>query len=238
MVSPGVSVAHFIHYPESDGKPMAETEIHGDIIEDVKYKLSQRYRDEPMVHVGGNLLMYYVEGDPTQNVAPDVYVTFGMDKARRRIYKVWVERRPPDVIFEITSDSSKYQDIGTKKGVYEALGVREYFLVDPLGDYLDPPLRGFRLNEQGQYQPIKGPVLESEVLGLRIAWSRGQVSLTDSETGKVLLSSDQEAQRAAQEAQRAAQAEENEQKERRAREEAERQLQELKAKLEALEGKG
>jgi len=25
------------------------------------------------------------------------------------------------------------------------LGVREYFIFDPLGDYLSPPLRGYRL---------------------------------------------------------------------------------------------
>jgi len=36
-----------VYYPESDGKPMAETEPHGDVLANLKFKLNQRYRFDP-----------------------------------------------------------------------------------------------------------------------------------------------------------------------------------------------
>ena len=50
-----------------------------------------------------------------------------------------------------------------------SLKVREYFLFDPLQEYLEPSLQGFRLVE-GHYHPIAldGSGIYSEVLGLRL----------------------------------------------------------------------
>lgn len=38
----------------------------------------------------------------------------------------------PDVLFEIVSPSSKYMDYMWKLNIYEQIGVREYWIVDPL----------------------------------------------------------------------------------------------------------
>ncbi len=46
-------------------------------------------RIAPEVYVGGNLPIYYEEGDPAKSVAPDVFVVFGIAKRQRRIYKLW-----------------------------------------------------------------------------------------------------------------------------------------------------
>ena len=53
-----------IYYPESDEKPMAETELHRDGITTSIQTLSLYYIDDMDVCVSGNLMMYYVEGNP------------------------------------------------------------------------------------------------------------------------------------------------------------------------------
>ena len=193
-------------YPEGDGEPMAETEPHGDAAEDVKGALRGRYSEDPQVQVGGNLLLYYVEGDPTLSVAPDVYVTLGVPKGSRRTWKTWVEGKAPDVVFEMTSKSTKAKDLGIKKGVYALMGVKEYFLFDPLDEYLHPRLRGYRLVGE-DYVPLMGPVLVSEVLGLTLRVEGRELWLIDRETGQRVLPprlrAEVEAQRAEAEAQRA-----------------------------------
>jgi Uma2 family endonuclease len=146
-----IPLARTIEYPESDGRPMAETPAHGQVIVDLFHSLSRRYAEEPDVYVWFNMLHYFVAGDPTASVAPDVFLVRGVDKTReRRVYKVWEEGRAPSWICEVTSKSTRREDEVTKKGVYERLGVEEYFLFDPLGEYLKPrQVTGLRLVPEG-----------------------------------------------------------------------------------------
>ena len=74
-----------------------------------------------------------------------------------------MEGKAPDVIFEITSKKTRREDLHAKRALYEELGVREYFLFDPLDEYLKPRLQGFRLSG-GRLQPLPGERLTSEVL--------------------------------------------------------------------------
>ena len=145
--------------------------------------LSQYFRDDPHVYVAADLLLYYVEGDPKEFVVPDVFVVRGAPKGERRIYKLWEEGRAPDVVFEITSASTRREDLGTKRVLYADLGVKEYFVFDPTGEDLRPPLRAFRLSGS-DYQPLKEPVF-SEALRKRFApenppfpMGRGRVSFS------------------------------------------------------------
>ena len=65
----------------------------------------------------------------------------------------------------------------------------EYFLHDPLGEYLEPRLQGFRL-VRGRYQPLKPAVdgaLQSAVTGLTLRNEDGQLRLIDTATGEPLL---------------------------------------------------
>lgn len=75
-----IKAAPTVVYPESDGKPMAETEYHRDIMIDFIQMLKHYFRDVDDVHVSGNLLMYYEEGNPRKSVSPDVFVAFGSVK--------------------------------------------------------------------------------------------------------------------------------------------------------------
>jgi len=178
-----------VHYPESDGKPMAETDVHRREMFDLIGTLDDRFRDAPDVYVAGNLFLYYAEGNPRKVVAPDVFVVKGVPKGNRRIYKLWEERHAPCLVIELTSDSTRQEDLEAKKECYARLGVEEYFLHDPLGDYLEPPLQGLRL-EEGRYRqivPAPDGSLEIRTLGLRIRKEGEQSRLIDAATGESLL---------------------------------------------------
>jgi Uma2 family endonuclease len=200
-----------VFYPESDGKPMGETDVHITELLDLLAALRQRYRDITDVYVGGDMLLYYVEGNPARRVCPDVFVTFGIPKTpKRRSYFLWREGRPPSMIIEVTSEGSRKED-QEKKDLYARLGVEEYFIDDPLDEYLNPPLQGYRL-VRGRYEPIEpddqGRLL-SRVTGLLLHRDGQGLRLTDAKTGRPLRRieelgrSDEEQRRIIQEKDRA-----------------------------------
>ncbi|MEW6363815.1 MAG: Uma2 family endonuclease [Acidobacteriota bacterium] len=133
---------------------------------------------------------------------PDVFVVLGVPKVLRRNYLIWEEGQVPTVVIEVTSASSRVEDLGSKKGLYEQLGVREYFLFDPLGDYLKPQLQGFRLTPDG-YMRVLGTELASEVLGLRLVTESDGLRLYDIRTGAKLEKYEETMERLRRERERA-----------------------------------
>ncbi|MDZ7363538.1 MAG: Uma2 family endonuclease [candidate division KSB1 bacterium] len=174
------------YLPESDGKPMAETDRHRDQMVDLLHALQEHFRENPQVYVSGNIFVYYLdENGDRQSVSPDILVVFGVEKKERRIYKIDEEGKGPEVVIELTSPSTKVEDLVTKHYIYANLGVREYFLFDPYGETAQPPLRGFRL-KGGEYVPIAGNVLTSEVLGLVLKVEENELRLYHPETSERL----------------------------------------------------
>ena len=176
--------ARTVQYPTSDGKPMAETEIHRDDMMDLIRTLQHHYAHVPMVCVSGNMLMYYEEGNRRKHLSPDVFVVRGIPKKERKYYLIWEEGKAPEVVIELTSKSTKREDQGKKRDLYrDVLRVPEYFLFDPTEDYLKPPLQGFRLegDEYIRIEPIDGR-LPSEILGLHLERDRKELRLYDPET--------------------------------------------------------
>lgn len=176
-------------YPESDGKPMAETDVHRDVMVYLIESLQAFFRGAVDVYVSGNIFVYYVEGDTRKSVSPDVLVAKGVRKKRRRYYQTWAEGKPPDVVFEITSESTSSEDIVWKKELYEQkLRVPEYFLYDPMDDYLKPRLQGYRLSGS-RYHRIRehGGRLLSKELGLLLAPEGEMLRLIDPSTGQRLM---------------------------------------------------
>jgi len=156
-------------YPTSDGKPMAETDKHRDLGVYCIEALKRHFADRPDVYVSGNNFVFWEEGNPRARISPDVYVVFGAPMRARDSYMAWQEGgRLPDVVFEFTSKKTQAEDRRKKRPLYErVLGVSEYFLFDPTGDYLNPRLQGYRLVE-GRYaalEVVEGR-LHSERLGL------------------------------------------------------------------------
>ncbi|HZF07988.1 MAG TPA: Uma2 family endonuclease [Thermoanaerobaculia bacterium] len=231
-------LAQEVYYPESDGRPMAETEVHGQVMIDLWNALRRRYASVPDVYAWGNMFLYYQQGNPSACVAPDLFLVHGVDKRVRRTYKLWEEGRVPSLIIEVTSKSTRDEDEVEKKGIYERLGVEEYFLFDPLGEYLRPQLQGYR-RVGGRYQalaPEADGSLASRTTGLRLAPEGERLRLRDAATGEPLLWSEEqaEAQQAAEEHARAAE-ERAGQEARRAEREAQRADQEMRARQSAEE---
>ncbi len=192
-----------VFYPERDGKPMAETEVHLFEMMRLILTLVDWFAARLDVYVVGNMLLYYEEGNPRASISPDVMVAFGVPKGPpRRIYKVWEEGTAPGFVLEVTSLSTRREDRGKKRALYARLGVREYVLYDPLAEYLHPPLQGYRLVGADYQAVIAEPdgALVSETLGARLALVEGRPRLRDARTGADLLSPQE---RAAAETERA-----------------------------------
>ncbi len=196
-----------VNYPESDGKPMGETDLH--IEETIRLReMLKRYVASQNIYVSGNLLLFYEQGDPKKFVVPDVFVVKGIRPGRRRSYKLWVEQRAPDLIIEATSRKTKKTDTVKKPQLYRRLRVSEYFLFDPTRDYLESPLQGYRRTRR-DYRPIAADAqgaLVSESMGLRLQVEEEHLRLFRLDTGEPLLTDD-EAREAEAKAQRVAEAE-------------------------------
>ena len=190
MTAPSIKPLHHDaeeYLPESDGKPMAETDVHRDNMIGLLHALKEKFRHDPKVYVTGNIFVYYLDGAGVRQtpVSPDVFVVHGVEKKDRRIYKVDEEGKAPEVVIELTSTSTRVEDLVTKHYIYAGLKVREYFLFDPFRENTQTALHGFRL-EGGEYVPLSGSHLHSEVLGLDLRVEEGQLRLYDPQTGERL----------------------------------------------------
>lgn len=142
-----------IYYPESDGKPMGETDLHIILITELFNTLKTHFNNAPDVKVIADMMFYYEEGNPQKCISPDVMVIKGIGKHLRRVYKLWDEKIP-DVIFEISSRKTWREDIQKKYTLYQSLGVKEYYIFDPEYKYLAEPLLAHHLKD-GKFKPVK-----------------------------------------------------------------------------------
>ncbi|MFI5456150.1 MAG: Uma2 family endonuclease [Isosphaerales bacterium] len=175
-----------IDYPDSDGKPLGETGVHVSVTLGFMEMLIRYYANNRMVALHSNMFVYYALGDPKQNVCPDLMVALDVPyQVTRRSYKVWNEGKGPDLVLEVTSRKTRREDLGPKFELYrDVLKVREYFLFDPLEEYLEPSFQGFRLARR-EYKPItmEAGRLPSEVLGLHLERDEIDLRLYNPRTG-------------------------------------------------------
>ena len=223
-------------YPSADGEPVAETYDHLYALLTTLEVLKQ-YLAGRQATVLGDQYLYYAQGYPRLRVAPDVMVIFDVPPGGRDNYKIWEEGQVPAVIFEMTSEGTKDEDQVFKKILYEQLGVQEYWLFDPKGEWVKEKLRGYRLQGES-YRPVQGT--RSEVLQLRLE-IEGKLIGFYRDTGEKLLVPEELAEALRQEVmarqQAEAQAEQERQRaeqERQRADQAELQVEQLKAQLRTL----
>jgi len=187
-----------IEYPESDGQPIGETDFHITATLLLLQMLRDHFENDPQIYVASDLMFYYERGNPRAVKALDILVVKGVGKHKRRVYKLWEESAVPCTIFEITSKQTAQADLTTKYELYERLGIKEYFLFDPLEEYLKPHLQGFTL-VQGRYQALplsnEGELVSRE-LGLILRPQGDLLRLVDFYTGQILATSREETKRA------------------------------------------
>jgi Uma2 family endonuclease len=187
-----VTISDDLLYPSGDGIPMAENTIQYRWIVMIKENLEILFAAVADIFIAGDLLWYpeKVEEPPAPSQASDVMVVFGVPKGDRRSYQQWQERNiPPQVAFEILSDSSKTpkgrRKMQEKFDFYQQHGVEEYYCYDP--DELI--LQGWQ-RKGAKFAPITG-VGEwvSPRLGIRFEWQMGQELVIYRPDGQRFLSS-------------------------------------------------
>lgn len=216
-----------VYYPDTDGKPMGESDIHREWMFQIIHVL-RRFFAGQQVYVTGDLLLYYEQGNPRKFLVPDCFVVRGVAQGRRRVYKLWEEGKGPEVVFEVSSRSTQCEDLGPKMRLYAQLGVQEYYIYDPTAEYLDPPLAAFQLMGSGPtagfvpMEPVNDelrvgelafvpgagepPEFVSPILGLRLTLDDDLgLEMFDLATGERLLT-DEEARQRAETAQQRAEA--------------------------------
>ncbi|MFY7999382.1 MAG: Uma2 family endonuclease [Candidatus Kapaibacteriota bacterium] len=121
----------YIHYPESDGEPVANNTQHYELISMTKDGLDTLFADRDDVFVAADLFWYPVKGEPKIVVAPDVMVAFDRPPGPRRSYKQWEEDdKPFHVVFEFLSDANTPGEMAKKALFFNRHGVEEYYLYD------------------------------------------------------------------------------------------------------------
>ena len=190
-----------VHYPDSDGLPIADNTLQFDWIALVKWNAEAYYRDDGNVFVAGDHLIYAAEGDPKVRCAPDIYVAYGRPKGYRGSYRVWDEAGVfPQVVFEVWSPFNRLQPMEDKRVFYERYGAEEYYVLYP-----DFPAyaEGWRRGPAGQFERV--PDMNQFVsprLGFRFTVVAGEMTLHGPD-GRELVTPDQIArQRDAAEQQR------------------------------------
>lgn len=192
-----IGTAPTLVYPESDGEPMAETERHRKALIDLVDMIDRHFRDVPDIHVSGNLLLYYEEGNPRKVISPDVFMVRGVSKKELRTYKTWEQQPTLDFVIELASPSTFHRDFTVKKEIYaKILRVKEYCIYDPYGE-IEPYFVGFRLVGDA-YQEIafvEGR-LPCETLGLELGERDGVLRLYNPVTAEWLEPSSERADKA------------------------------------------
>ncbi len=179
-------------YPESDGKPMAETDEHLEQMMYLVAALKLWFKKRRLVYVAGNNLIYYQQGDPKLRVSPDTYVVKGVENRRRRVFRLWEEKKAPCVAIEVSSKGTRREDLVTKFRLYrDVLRVKEYYIFDPLREYLPGRMKAWEL-VRGDYveRQIEGDRILSRELGLFLVDAE-MLRLVDPRTGVALRTHDE-----------------------------------------------
>jgi Uma2 family endonuclease len=100
----------------------------------------------------GNLNIYQTRNRKEYPTTPDVMVVKGIELTEAEIsdlksWQLYLPNRPaPNLVFEISSESTWKEDIANKPATYAKMGAKEYFAHDPVGYWKDEKtdLKGWR----------------------------------------------------------------------------------------------
>lgn len=234
-----------IHYPSSDGKPLAENTVQlrwiVALFNNLQYLLLGK-----TAFIAADLLWYPVEGSLDISRAPDIMVAFGRPAGDRPSYLQWrEENQPPTVVIEVLSPSNGKKELQEKHDFYDQYGVQEYLIIDPDRNEFAVSLR----DETGRLTPV--PVdkngFQSPRLGIWLRVVDGKLvaqlpdgnplrdfSQTVHEAELALELAEKERVKAEKERLRAEAEKENAEKERLRAEAAESELEAMRKKLREL----
>lgn len=189
-------------YPDSDGRPMSDNTLQFQWIVTLQGNFDLHFADDPNVFVGGDLLWYPVQGQPTIRTAPDTLIAFGRPKGYRGSYMQWREDGiAPQVVWEVLSPGNRPGELQDKFEFYERHGVNEYYQYDPDAGVLRGWLRsGDKLVEIGNIatgwtSPRLGVRMEVKDGELQVFYPDGRRFLTFRELGLLAKEEHERAER-------------------------------------------
>lgn len=144
-----------IELPEEDGEPL-ESNWHRaqmNLLIDIVY---YRWRDRNDFFAGGNMFIYYSlrQARNRDYKGPDFFLVKNIESGHSRPkWVVWEEDgRYPNVIVELMSPTTRHEDLGNKKTLYEqTFKTGNYFCYDPDTE----ELFGWTFNGEGVYRPLE-----------------------------------------------------------------------------------
>src|SRR5262249_55017052 len=126
--------------PCQDGEPI-ETFFHDAQDALLKDTLIDAWAERRDFFVGGNCFVYFSERQVRNNdfLGPDVIVVLDVERSDRKSWAAWEEAgRLPDVVIEVTSDSTAHVDRGEKMRIYSQIWhASAYFIFDPETEQLE-----------------------------------------------------------------------------------------------------
>jgi Uma2 family endonuclease len=158
--------------PFDDGEPM-ETLFHDAQDALLKDTLLDAWAERRDFLVAGNLFVYFSAHQLRNNDfrGPDVMVVLDVDGTKeRKSWVAWEEGgRLPDVVIEVTSESTAHVDRGEKMRIYSQIWhTGAYFVFDPDNELLE----GFKLDASGRrYTPLLADAngdFEVAAMGLKL----------------------------------------------------------------------
>ncbi len=170
-----------ILYPSSDGEPMSDNTEQYRWIVTIKENLEILFAGVENVFIAADLLWYPVPSKEvkatapkSKSIGPDVMVVFGRPKGKRKSYLQWKEDNiPPQVVFEILSESNKKEEMQQKLEFYQEYGVEEYYIYDPETYVLEGLMR--RGNQLVPLAQVNGWV--SPRLGIKFETEGGELGI-------------------------------------------------------------
>lgn len=165
--------------PEPHPNPFFHQESRWKMQSNLSNLLETIHPTEETIH-GSRCHICYDESDLNIRVAPDYYFAKGVPGPgilATGMYLTWVVGKPPDFALEMASPDKVREDLTVKRRLYQEIGIKEYWRLDPTGGELcGAPLAADKL-EDGVYEPIplrrleKGNVWgRSEATGIDIFW--------------------------------------------------------------------
>ena len=132
---------------EEQDEPLAGQDHHL-TIDNLHYPLYARLRG-PDCFVASELRVHCNRRNLRDYLEPDVLVALGVPDRLRRRYLLWDEGKAPDLVIEILSPSSEENgDLDRKREWYRQVGVREYVVIDPSGEFApEPRLQAWRFGD-------------------------------------------------------------------------------------------
>ena len=174
-------------YPCADSKPVESTK-HDRTADYLGSVIRARYRHQADVCVASDLGLFFERGNRAALLAPDFMIAFDVDgRGDRSSFKVWDEGRVPDLALELLSARTWRRDLRAKPGLYQALGIREYWTVELL-DRFSPPIIGRRLCGGGYVEvpTAASGGLRSEILDLELGMVDGEFRFREVDTGAII----------------------------------------------------